>query len=171
MNRHHWTRGLTPSSLYLLVLLVLAGCSESGFDKARHDQIQRAIASSPSNMLGMGFSDASKLLKLDGVKWDRGYDNLPLGEWRIYHFDGFYLALHLSVRPQGVRLGEGFSVTNDTELRSNGVWWVDAWEPRLEIDRLTDPKQRMSNHWARVEKGFQMRGRVAAELWGTNGGR
>ena len=117
----------------------------------------------------MGFSDASKLLKLDGVKWDRGYDNLPLGEWRIYHFDGFYLALHLSVRPQGVRLGEGFGVTNEPELRSNGVWWVDAWEPRLQVDTLKDPKRRMSNHWAGVETSFQIRGRVAEKLWGTNG--
>ncbi len=155
----------------LLAIVVLAGCSGSGFDKTRYDTIQRVIAGTSNNMLGMRLTDASRLLSLEGVRWDRGYDNYPLGEWRIYHFQGFYLGLHLSVRPQGVRLGEEFSITNEPELRSNGVWWIDSWRPFLEVDKLTDPKQRMTNHWAKVQEGFRVRSKVAEELWKTNRAR
>ena len=158
----------TGSIAVLLVTVALMGCSDPGFDKTRYNKMRHVIQGSTSNMLGMTFADASRLLSLEGVNWERGYDNYPLGEWRIYHFRGFYLGLHLSVRPQGVLLGQGYSITNEPELRGNGVWWVDSWKPFLQIDKLTDPKQRMSNHWAKVEEGFRVRSRVAEELWKTN---
>jgi len=154
---------------FMLGLLGLNGCSDRGYDKVRYEKMQRVIESSPSNMLGMSLTNASRLLSLDGVPWDRGYDNYPLGEWRHYHLQGFYLALHLEVLPLGIVPGstQGFSY-QDAYLRQTGVLWVGQWKPSLSIDKLTDPKKRMSNHWAQVERGFEMRRQAALKFAETN---
>ena len=154
---------------FVLALLGLSGCSENGYDRVRYDKMQRVIESSPSNMLGMSLSNASRLLSLEGVPWDRGYDNYPLGEWRLYHLPGFYLALHLEVLPPGItpRSTQSFSY-QDAHLRQTGVWWVGQWKPSLSVDKLTDPKKRMSNHWAEVERGLKRKGEFFTEFFRTN---
>jgi len=121
--------------------------------------MERTILQSTNLLAGMQLSDAAKLLSLDGVRWDEGYSNVPLGQERIYHFRGFCLRLELEVRPQGIAPGstQSFSYT-EPQLRSNGVWWVSQFWPHLEIDRLNDPETRMSNYWDNAHSGFRWRG-------------
>lgn len=164
-------RTMKPFAILALTLatILLNGCSGRGYDKARYEKMQHMIETSPSNMLGMSLTNASRLLSLEGVPWDRGYDNYPLGEWRLYHFRGFYLALHLHVLPPGIEPGstQQFSYM-EAPLRQTGVWWVGQWKPRLAIDKLTDPKARMSKHWADVERGLKRKSEFFAEYFKTN---
>lgn len=121
--------------------------------------MQSAVDGSTNKLLGVSLSDASKLLSLDGAKWDEGYTSVPLGQLRIYHFRGFYLLLNLQVLPRGITPDspQPFSLDGESQLRSNGVWWVANFYPDLQIDGLTDPKKRMSNYWDKVHAGFRER--------------
>src|SRR5215213_356430 len=87
---------------FFVVAIFAAGCSHLRLDKQRHDELTRVIENSPSNMVDIPLTNAVRLLSLEGVPFDEGYDNYPLGEWRFYHFRGFYLALHLHLLPPGV---------------------------------------------------------------------
>ena len=111
--------------------------------------MERTIQGSTNMMMGMAFADASKLLSLQAVAWDEGYCNMPLGQSRIYHFDGFSFHVTLEVRPPGFAPGS-------TQAFS-GMRVADFW-PRLEVDRLKDPRTRMSNYWDNVNASFRMRG-------------
>jgi len=155
--------------VFAITCVLLDGCSSRGYDKGRYESMQHVIETGQSNMLGMPFTNAARLLSLEGVAWDRGYDNYPLGEWRLYHFRGFYLGIHLEVRPPGITPAstQQFSF-QDAYLRQTGVWWVGQWRPYLKIDNLTDPKQRMSNHWAEVEQGLKRKGEFLTEFFKTN---
>jgi len=141
-------------------LLVFSGCGVPGYDKARYDKMEHAILQSTNMLAGMQLSEASKLLSLEGVRWDEGYTTVPLGQERIYHFPGFCLRLEIEVRPLGITPGstQSFSYIGEGELRSNGVWWVSTFWPHLEVDRLSDPRTRMSNYWDNVNASFRSHG-------------
>jgi hypothetical protein len=126
------------------------------YDKTRHDRMQRIIDGSTNKLLGSSLPDASRWLSLENVKWDEGYTSVPFGQLRVYHFKGFYLLLDLRVLPRGITPGSDytFSVRGNSELRSNGVWWVANFYPSLHIDGIDDPKERMSNYWEQVHAGF-----------------
>jgi hypothetical protein len=163
----HWWRACfddkSPPTMKLLYIILLvcvifavSGCAHSGYDKARFDQVQRTIDGSTNKLLGISLADASKLLSLDGVRWDEGYTSMSLGQSRIYHFRGFYLLLSLELFPKGSspeHRPRSFSI--DSEFRANGVWWVANFYPALHVDGLDDPKLRMSNYWAGVHASFR----------------
>jgi len=121
--------------------------------------MQSTIDGSTNKLLGVSLTDASNLLSLDGARWDEGYTSVPLGQLRIYHFRGFYLLLSLQVLPRGMTPDQpqSFSWSSDSELRSNGVWWVANFYPALHVDGNDDPRMRMSNYWDRVHAGFRQR--------------
>jgi len=145
-------------TLTLAAIALMSSCGIPDYDKARYEMIERAIAQSTNMLAGLSLTEVSRLLSLGDVRWDEGYTNVPLGQERIYHFPGFCLHLHLEVLPQGITPGaETFSYV-EPELRSNGVWWVSHRWPMLGIDRLNDPRTRMSNYWDNVHAGFRRRG-------------
>ena len=129
------------------------------YDKTRHGRMQHVIDGSTNKLLGVSLPDVSRLLSLENVKWDEGYTSVPLGQLRVYHFKGFYLLLSLQALPRGITPGSdySFNVRGDSELRSNGVWWVADFYPALHIDGLGDPKERMSNYWEQIHAGFKQR--------------
>ena len=141
--------------------LISSGCGRSGrpgYDKGRYDKLEAAILRSTNMLAGVSFADASRLLALEGVRWDEGYSNAPLEQQRIYHFHGFSLRLDLEVRPPGITPGIKKAFRYDEQqLRSNGVWWVARSWPQLEIDRLDDPPTRMSNYWDNTQASFRHR--------------
>ncbi len=148
----------------LAALVLLFGCAglwgaDVRYDKPRHDRMQRTIDGSTNKLLGVPLPDASRWLSLENVKWDEGYTSVPFGQLRVYHFKGFYLLLELRVLPRGITPGSdySFSVRGDSELRSNGVWWVADFYPSLHIDGIDDPKERMSNYWKEIHAGFGQR--------------
>jgi hypothetical protein len=148
----------------LSALVCLFSCAglwgaDAKYDKTRYDQMQRTIDGSTNKLLGISLPDASRLLSLENVKWDEGYTSIPFGQLRVYHFKGFYLLLDLRVLPRGITPGSdySFSVRGDSELRSNGVWWVTDFYPSLHIDGIDAPKERMSNYWEQVHAGFEKR--------------
>ncbi len=156
-NGFRWI-GILPAMVLLAGCMDLSG-AETRYDKACHDRMQRVIDGSTNKLLGVSLPDASRLLSLGNVKWDEGYTSVPLGQLRVYHFKGFYLLLSLQVLPRGITPGSdySFSVRGDSELRSNGVWWVANFYPSLHIDGMDDPKARMSNYWEQVHAGFAKR--------------
>ena len=141
------------------VLVAMCSCDVGRYDKARYEMIESTIAQSTNMLAGLSLTEVSKLLSLGDVRWDEGYCNAPLCQERIYHFQGFCMHLQLEVRPQGITpdSAEGFSYV-ESELRSNGVWWVSHRWPQLKIDRLDDPRTRMSNYWDNVHAGFRRHG-------------
>lgn len=154
----------------LLVLAFLSCCvaflsccanscsADVKYDKTHYDQMQRAIDGSTNKLLGVSLQDASKLLSLENVKWDEGYTSVPRGQLRLYHFKGFYLMLSLQAFPRGITPeSHGQFSVNESELRTNGVWWVANFYPALDIDGIDDPKERMSNYWEQVHAGFEKR--------------
>jgi hypothetical protein len=148
----------------LITLIFLSGCMDSWgadarYDKTRYGQMQRTIDGSTNKLLGISLQDASRLLSLENVKWDEGYTSVPFGQLRIYHFKGFDLMLSLRAFPRGITPDshQSFNVRSDSELRSNGVWWVANFYPSLHIDGIDDPKERMSNYWEQVHAGFEER--------------
>jgi hypothetical protein len=145
--------------LLVCAIFAMIGCADSGYDKARFDRMQGTIDGSTNKLLGVSLAEASKLLSLDGARWDEGYTSVPLGQLRVYHFRGFYLLLSLQVLPRGMTPDDpqSFSWSSDSELRSNGVWWVASFYPALHVDRLDDPQTRMSNYWDGVHAGFRKR--------------
>jgi hypothetical protein len=147
----------------LFALAFLFGCIDSWgadakYDKTRYDQMQRTIDDSTNKLLGISLQDASKLLSLKNVKWDEGYSSVPFGQLRVYHFKGFYLLLSLRVFPRGITPeSHGQFSVNESELRTNGIWWVANFYPALHIDGIDDPKERMSNYWEQVHADFEKR--------------
>jgi hypothetical protein len=144
--------------LFIMVFAII-GCAGSTYDKARFVRMRSIIAGSTNKLLGVSLADASKLLSLDHARWDEGYSSVPLGQLRIYHFRGFYLLLDLEVLPRGMTPDQpqSFSSSSDSDLRSNGVWWVANFYPSLHIDSVKDPRKRMSNYWDGVQAGFRLR--------------
>jgi hypothetical protein len=152
---------MRPPRIFLLVCLVFAmsGCVRSSYDQTQFDRMQSTIDGSTNKLLGVSLTDASRLLGLDGARWDEGYTSVPLGQERIYHFRGFYLLLSLQILPRGMTPDQprSFGWSSDSELRSNGVWWVADFYPALHVDGLDDPQMRMSNYWDKVHAGFRQR--------------
>jgi len=138
-------------------LFMLAGCSANSrdYDRARYAKMESVILASTNRLAGLPLAEASKRLGLDGVRWDEIYSNEPDSQGRLYHFDGFYLTLHLIVRPVGVKPGEGYSSRGRDELLKTGSFWVGSFWPHLVIDRLTDPKLRMTNYWDNLNNSFK----------------
>jgi hypothetical protein len=146
------------TATFICAAVGLAGCGVHDYDRATYDRMERALLQSTNMMAGMSLADASKLLSLEGVPWDEGYCNMPESQARIYHFRGFSLDLTLEVLPAGItpRSKQEYSFTAQ-ELRTNGVWWVSTSWPHLVIDRLDNPRTRMSNYWDNVHASFRRR--------------
>ena len=139
--------------------LVFSGCGRPSYDKARYEKMEAVMLRSTNMLAGIPLAEASRLLALEGARWNEGYSNVPLGQERIYHFDGFCLRLDLEVLPPGIMPGskKPFHYV-EQQLRTNGVWWVAKSWPRLEIDRLEDAATRMSNYWDNAQASFRRRG-------------
>ena len=120
--------------------------------------MESAILHSTNMLAGSSLAEASKVLMLQGVPWDEGYCNMPESQARIYHFRGFSLELILQVLPAGITPGshQEYSFT-DQELRTNGVWWVSTFWPHLVIDRLNNPRTRMTNYWDNLNASYRLR--------------
>jgi hypothetical protein len=146
-KRAHTT--LTHIAL-LLTLFFVGGCSDPGYDKARHDRMQRVIDGSTNKLLGLKLADASRLLALEGVPFDKGYTSAPDSELRVYHFNGFCLQVEITKR-----LPDSPAMWTSDEMNKRGKWYVDHFFPSLHVDRLTDSKQRMSNIWAETHESFR----------------
>lgn len=146
--------------MVLGLVMMCWGCGVPDYDKPAYEKRERAILQSTNMLAGMALTQATKLLSLEGVPWDEGYCNMPLSQARIYHFRGFSLHLVLEVRPPGITPGstQSFGYIGEGELRSNGVWWVASFWPHLDIDRLNDPRTRMSNYWVNVHASFRRSG-------------
>ena len=106
-------------------------------------------------------ADVTKLLGLEDVPWDEEDPGAPLGEVRIYHFDGFYLRVRLEILPAGLTPGnwKEFRATEE-QLRRDGVRWLAHQSPFVRIDNLTDPKARMTKYGDGVSEGWAARGRA-----------
>jgi hypothetical protein len=116
---------LLAQFLIAAIGIILTGCRDHTYDVVRYHKMQQVIEGSTNKLLDRRLTDVSRLLVLDSVPWDEGYSNYPLGQYRIYHFKGFWLGLHLAVLPPGIspRNRQGFSFV-EADLRRNGVWWV-----------------------------------------------
>ena len=146
------------NAILICAVAFLVGCGIRDYDRATYHRMERAILQSTNMMAGMSLAEASKLLSLEGVPWDEGYCNKPESQARIYHFRGFSFQLVLDVLPAGITPGskQEYSFT-EQELRTNGVWWVSTSWPHLVIDRIDEPRTRMSNYWDNVHAGFKRR--------------
>ena len=139
-------RRVTLSSMlrigvFLAALIGCSGCSRD-FDERHYRKLEAALAK--TNLVGLPLSEASRLLSLDRVRWDRVYCNYPGHDIRFYHFTGFYLAMEIEVLPPGTTPK---NASADDDLRHTGVWWITRQNPSLYIDRLTKSHKRMSNYW------------------------
>ena len=126
------------------------------YDRARHDGIKRAIEGSQDKMLRMPFDDASRLLSLEGVGWDKAYTNAPNSEFRIYHFRGFYLGVHITKR-----MPDNPPSWTYEDLRQRGRWYVYHFYPFVHVDGLSDPERRMRDYWAGLAESFRRRNEEA----------
>jgi len=141
------------TSILLGFSLLLGACGVPHYDRVRYQQMEQVIIQSTNMLAGISLADASRLLNLQGVLRDKAYTPEPRAEVRFYHFQGFYLGLDLTTLPRG---GDSSPGTGDAGERK-ALWVGSSW-PQLCIDRLNDPKIRMSNYWDNLNASFRRRG-------------
>jgi hypothetical protein len=130
------------------------------YDKARYWQIRYAIAADPEHLLGKYLDEATKALNLEDVPWDDATDgtNYP-GQFRIYHFRGFALYVRLDVPPpRDLPVSKRRWYAEDYPLPRPRLTYPP---PRVQIDGISDGKERMKVFWKAVEESCE---RTNAEM-------
>lgn len=142
-----------------ICLPALAQQSVVEVDRKRYDQIARVIDRDKDRLLRKSLKRVERLLRLDGVPWDLGYTNYPLGECRVYHFQGFYLELLCKVLPPGASPTQRreFGYTDEKEFMRNGVRWLALQNPFVRIDHETRRDVRMATYWKEMNAALAER--------------
>lgn len=107
-----------------------------------------------SAFFGVRFSEFCEKLELENVEWNFAYTNFPGGEARIYHFDHFYLYVHLLVLPPSAVFEhpETYSFSSKQDLK-NGVRYVAEFSPSIQKDDFSRADLRMSAYWEKFIDG------------------
>jgi hypothetical protein len=162
-------------SLFVLAILLVACAAgyvlrhealplswTADYDRARYNEIRRAIDADPNHLAGKPFDEISRRFGLEDVPWDDGAVQQESGMFRIYHFRGFSLHLTLRRLPPGSTPDRVEPWTGDyKDLLERGLLWVGPSYPALWVDGISDPKARMDRYWKEVQ---EMCDRMNAEM-------
>lgn len=127
------------------------------YDRTRYTRIIEAIAADPQHLCGRRLDNAGQELGLEDVPWDDGnVQNLP-GSYRIYHFQGFALYVHLDYMREGLTqdmlLGRG---STEERLQARNLLWIHPLiPPFVLIDGLNSREERMKRYWTRVDEEIE----------------
>ena len=131
-------------------------------DRERYAEISLAIKSDENHLVGKSLDDVIGQLRLENVPWDIGFTMKVDGEYRIYHFRGFALYIDARLFPPGITPNSGQRWTcSAEELHRDGVLWLDHLYPSVQVDGITDPNERMRQHWEAIDEQYE---RLNAEM-------
>lgn len=131
---------------------------ETKYDKDKYEEILKYLGKDSSKLFGTPINTLISTLDLTNVEWNYGYTNMPNGEVRIYHFDGFYLFLHLEILPKDIDFNKRKQYSSTfADLKKNGVRYLSSFNSFVRIDGIEQSDKRLTEYWASVYKGFENR--------------
>ena len=160
--------------LFLILLLCISPFSalfseEKEYDKIKLEEIKKYLGEKPEELFGTPIDKFIKDLKLSNTEWNYGYTNIPNGELRIYHFDGFCLHVHLTILPKDIEYKNWKSYSStQKELKDNGIRYLSDFTSYTQIDYIKRADTRMNEYWIAVYKGFQEKAKSINEAKNKN---
>jgi hypothetical protein len=129
-------------------------------------RISKAIAADPGHLRNKRLYDFIRELDLEDIPWDDANVQEQAASFRVYHFRGFALYMHVYVPfehwqntgPERILLEQG----SPEEKRQARDWLRIETRPSALIDGINSREERMTKFWAEINESIR---RFNEERW------